>query len=148
MNSVHVYHLSVHMHHLYKLCLCHSEVRTLPKLPSRGLKVFGDWSSVFPEGKKLRGQPSKKDHFSMKETHLERSEMPRHERGCPRHPWGSRKICSKKMCCELTLFTGWANSANISKYQGHVTILNAKGMDFLFNCKTMSLMLEPARSGL
>ena len=89
MNSVHVYHL-------YKLCLCFIEGRTLPKLPTRDIKTGSDQYGVFPKGTKVRGQPSEKDPFSMKETHPRRTETPRHERDGPRHPQGFRQICSKK----------------------------------------------------
>ena len=87
MNSVHVYHM-------YKMCLCFAEGRILPKLPLRDIEVHGDWSRVFPKGMKVRGWPSKMDPFSMEETHSRRTEIPRHERGCPRHPWGPRQIWS------------------------------------------------------
>ena len=83
--------------------------------------------------------------FSVKETHPRRTEIPKHKRGSPRR---SKQICSKKKLCELTLLTRWANSANVSKCQGHMAILSARGMNFLFNCETTSLMLEPDRSGL
>ena len=50
--------------------------------------------------------------------------------------------------CELTLLTGWVISTNVSKCQGHMTILSARGTNFLFNHQTMSSMLDLTRSGL
>ena len=42
----------------------------------------------------VRGQLSEKGPFSMKETHPGRNEMPKHKRGSPRQPQGSKQICS------------------------------------------------------
>ena len=43
------------------------------------------------DGKRLTVQEGP---FSVKETHPRRTEMPEHKRGSPRHPWGSKQVCS------------------------------------------------------
>ena len=78
---------SIHVHYQYELSLYMKE-RTLPNLPTEDIEVHGEQSNVFPGGTMVTGQLSKK------ETHPRRPAMPKQERGSPRHPWGSKKICS------------------------------------------------------
>ena len=124
--------ISVHVYHLCKLCLCHSEGRTLPKLPLRDINIHGDWSRVFPGGMMVRGQLSMKDPSSAKETHPRRTDMPKQERGIPRHPWGSKQICS------INSFVNWLCSQGEWTMQ---TFQSARGANFLFNNETTSSML-------
>ena len=79
-------------------------------------------------GMMVRGQLSEKDPFLQKKL-------------IPGELWclNMREVAQKPAKTqadlqfgELTLLTEWANSTNVSKCQGHVTILSARSMNFLF----------------
>ena len=115
---------------------------------SAQITIVGHWGygvlyRVFPEGMKVRSQPSAKDLFLRRKIlhHPWRTEMLRKERGGPRHPKETGRSAVRNTACELTLLTGWANCANISKCQGHVTIFKCQRNEH-FYWDTTSLVLD------
>ena len=81
---------------------------------------------------------------SGKKTHPGRTEMPKHERGIPRHLWGSKQICS---FVNLTLLTGWGTDECL-KVPEALDNFKCQGHELSFNHETTSLMLDLTRSGL
>ena len=104
------------------LFMCFPEMEGLCPDYHCGALRFVTNTECFPEGMKVRSWPSAKDFFPWRKLFT----IPGGLRYLGRERWPQTplrrfdQICSEK---KLTLLTGWANCANILKFQGHKLFL-------------------------